>query len=96
MKLLNYIIADLVEEIEEDLQVRDFITFFDLSPETAKDNVLVVDRGFEGANEDYMTLIAPKGKVKSKEGGKTRIAKQHTPKQAALNRTVTRVRNTIL
>ena len=27
MKLLNYIIADLVEEIEEDPQVRNLITF---------------------------------------------------------------------
>ena len=40
-------------------------------------------------------MIGPKGKVKSKESGKTRVAKQHTPKQAAINRTVTRVRNIV-
>ena len=34
-------------------------------------------------------------KTKSKEGGKSKVAKQHTPSQAAINRTVTRVRNSI-
>ena len=57
--------------------------------------MLVVDRGFEGANEEYITLMAPKGKKKTKEKGKTRVAKQHTAKQACVNRTVTRVRNII-
>ena len=56
---------------------------------------MVVDRGFEGCMQEYVTLIAPKGKQKSKVDGKTQVAKQHTAYQAGQNRTVTRVRNII-
>ena len=94
-KLLDYIISDLEEELEEYPNAKNFINFFDLKADTSKEHVLVVDRGFEGAEEKYMTFVAPRGKVKSREDGKTTIAKQHTAKQAALNRTVTRVRNII-
>ena len=66
-----------------------------MTPDKAKENVLVVDRGFEGCTEELFTLLAPKGKTKSKVSGKTRVAKQHTAQQAAVNRTVTRVRNII-
>ena len=94
-KLLDYIIEQCEKDLEKDPETKNLISFFDLEPDKADDNVLVVDRGFEGAAEKYMTFVAPTGKVKSKQDGKTRIAKQHTPQQAALNRTVTRVRNSI-
>ena len=86
---------DSKRELNENPEARNLLSFFDLKPETASENVLVVDRGFEGSTEEYMAFISPKGKTKSKESGKTRVAKQHTPKQAAIKRSVTRVRNSI-
>jgi len=94
-KLLDYIIEDMKKELERNPEAKKFLTFFGLTADAAKENVLVVDRGFEGATEEFMTLVSPKGKAKAKESGKTRVAKQHTPKQASINRTVTRVRNSI-
>lgn len=69
-----------VGELKKKQDAKNFLSFFGLTPETAEKNVLVVDRGFEGANEKYITLVAPKGKKKTKEKGKTRVAKQHTAK----------------
>ena len=93
--VLDYIIEDLEGSLEADPNARNFLSFFNLTADAAKDHALIVDRGFEGASETYMTFLAPRGKAKSKDSGKTKVAKQHTPKQAALNRTVTRVRNII-
>ena len=87
--------TDLEIELNDNPDAENFLSFFDLKPETAANNVLVVDRGFEGATEEYMTLLAPKGKKKSKQDGKTKIAKQHTQEQAGTNRTVMRVRNIV-
>lgn len=56
---------------------------------------MVVDRGFEGCKQEYVTLVAPKGKNKSKVSGKTKVAKQHTADQDGKNRLATRVRNII-
>ena len=71
------------------------ISYFDLTPDTVSENALVVYGGFEGCKQEYVTLISPKGKHKSKVSSKTTVAKQHAADQAAKNRTLTRVRNII-
>ena len=45
--------------------------------------------------QNFVTLVAPKGKQKQKIDKRTTVDKQHTPDQASKNRTVTRVRNII-
>jgi len=93
--LLDLIFEKAEDELESDPNVKNVISFFNLTPDTVSENALVVDRGFEGCKQEYVTLISPKGKRKSKVSGKTTVAKQHTADQAAKNRTVTRVRNII-
>ena len=39
---------------------------------------MVVDRGFEGCKQDFVTLLAPKGKKKSKKDGKTTVENNMT------------------
>ena len=78
-KLLDYIIEQCEKDLEKDPETKNLISFFDLEPDKADDNVLVVDRGFEGAAVKYMTFVAPKGKVKSKQDGKSRIASNISP-----------------
>ena len=57
------------------INAQNLVSFFDLKPETAKENIFVVDRGFEGCEQEVVTLIAPKGKNKTKVSNKAKIAR---------------------
>ena len=67
---------DLKKQLSVNSEASNLLSFFGLTAEGAKENVLVVDRGFDGATEEFMTFMAPKGMAKSKKSGKTQIAKQ--------------------
>ena len=86
-KLLDKIVTDLEIELNDNPDAENFLSFFDLKPETAANNVLVVDRGFEGATEEYMTLLAPKERrnpskmVRPKSQSNTPKSKQEQTEQ---------------
>ena len=89
-----YLILECAEDgLAENLNGHNLISFLGLSEEKMSEHAMAVDRGVEGYKQEYLTLIAPKGKHKSKMNGYTQIAKQHTPLEAGMNRTLTRVRN---
>ena len=63
--LLDLILTNDEEALARDQGARNLISFFGLTKGTQSEHALVVDRGFEGCKQEFLTLIAPKGKHKS-------------------------------
>ena len=60
--LLDLIFEKAEVELESDPNVKNVISFFDLTPDTVSENALVVYGGFEGCKQEYVFFISPKGK----------------------------------
>lgn len=67
--LLDLILSDAEKELET-IHRLTILYFFRLSKKTKSDNAMVFDRGFVGCTQEYVSLIAPKGKNKLREMAK--------------------------